>query len=367
MYKIEAIGIVRNECSHVANAKLLKEKISTIIISDKYSEGLYKIEEFEYIDVIFHFHKAEDITLKGKTHFGEEHGVFASRSPKRPNSIGISTVKLLNRNKNILSVKGLDAIDGTPVIDIKCCDTSMFAIGSETDIVHQSILRSNPRIEIWNNIIAGKTDILLLKAGQIHGHFCSGLAMGVMAATFAMQKLKTDSDGMEDLLAIVETNNCFSDGVQLVTGCSFGNNSLIYHDLGKTAFTLTRRNGWGIRIISLPESGEYINNSFPEFNDSFTKVVVNQNHDEREVSLFKMRGIERAFATLSLDFSRLFGSLEVFTDISNYAPIYESAVCSICGESVMKPRTIEVDNNIMCLACAKQPFGILDGEGLHMV
>ena len=57
---------------------------------------------------------------------------------------------------------------------------------------------------------------------------------------------------MEELIAIVETNNCFSDGVQVVTGCTFGNNGLIYKDLGKTAVTVAKRDGTAIRIVLDP-------------------------------------------------------------------------------------------------------------------
>jgi formylmethanofuran dehydrogenase subunit E len=56
---------------------------------------------------------------------------------------------------------------------------------------------------------------------------------------------------MEEVIAVVETNNCFSDGLQVVTGCSFGNNALIFRDYGKTAFTLARRNGEGFRVSVL--------------------------------------------------------------------------------------------------------------------
>ena len=162
-------------------------------------------------------------------------------------------------------MEGLDAINNTPVIDIKSCDTSLLASLSESDPVHNSILKSDPRIEIRNNIAKGNTDILLIKVAQMHSHFCPGLAMGVMAAVHAMKELQADSDGMENLMAITETNNCFSDGIQFVTGYSFGNNSLVYKDLGKTAFTLAGRDGDGIRICSRHESRDVIEAAFPDF------------------------------------------------------------------------------------------------------
>ena len=55
---------------------------------------------------------------------------------------------------------------------------------------------------------------------------------------------------MEEVVAIVECNNCFTDGIQVVTGCTFGNNALIYKDLGKTAVTVARRlDGAGVRLV----------------------------------------------------------------------------------------------------------------------
>lgn len=68
------------------------------------------------------------------------------------------------------------------------------------------------------------------------------------AGYLAITELDVKGTGMEEVIAIVETNNCFSDGVQIVTGCSFGNNALIYKDVGKTAVTVAKRDGSAIRI-----------------------------------------------------------------------------------------------------------------------
>ena len=106
----------------------------------------------------------------------------------------------------------------------------------------------NPRQEIEEAIAAGDLSKLLRMNGMLHGHFCPFSAMGVKAAVRAVRELGVKSTGMEEVVAIVETNNCFSDGVQFVTGCSFGNNALIYRDYGKTAFTLAKRTGGAVRI-----------------------------------------------------------------------------------------------------------------------
>ena len=108
--------------------------------------------------------------------------------------------------------------------------------GKEKDL--KSIDISNPRQEIEKAIAVGDLPKLLKMSGMLHGHFCPFSAIGVKAAARAMKELSVRSTGMEEVIAIVETNNCFSDGVQFVTSCSFGNNALIYRDYGKTAFTL---------------------------------------------------------------------------------------------------------------------------------
>ncbi len=364
-YQIIPVGVVLNEFNEPTDHNTIKEKLSTILIDDQFSNALLKIEECEYLDIIFYFHKSDGVILTGKTHTGDERGVFASRSPRRPNSIGVTTVKLVSRNKNLLTVKGLDAINNTPVIDIKCCDTSLFASEVDSNPAHIAILKSDPRIEIRNDIANGRTSSLLLKAGQLHGHFCPGLAMGVMAACYAMQELKTDSDGMEDLLAIIETNNCVSDGVQFVTGCSLGNNSLIYKDLGKTAFTLTKRNGKGIRICSRHESQEAILKAFPDFQDLYRQVIIEQNHDPELTARYKIAALERAFGTLNIPFNELFSVYTIETSVPGYAPIHESVVCSECGESVMKTRSTEIKGKVVCYSCNNSPYGILDGNGIY--
>lgn len=94
--------------------------ISEIVLSDQYLEGLSEIEKSPYLLVLCWFHQADRETLKAiPPHNRIEHGVFATRSPDRPNPISVEMVRLLGRDGNTLRVQWLDAIDGTPVLDIK--------------------------------------------------------------------------------------------------------------------------------------------------------------------------------------------------------------------------------------------------------
>jgi formylmethanofuran dehydrogenase subunit E len=358
------VGIVQNGLNDPVSRHELKKQVSIIRIHEEYFDALFNIENCEFIDVVFYFHKSNNDILSRKIHSGEIRGVFASRSPRRPNSIGVTTVKLIRKDGNKLYVSGLDAINKSPVIDIKCCDTSILELKNGENCVHDSILKTEPRLEINNLIAQNDHEQLMLKAGQLHGHYCPGLAMGVMAAMYAMNELKVESDGMEDLLAITETNNCFSDGVQFITGCSFGNNSLIFKDLGKTAFTLTTRQGKGIRVCSKHESQELIKNRFPEFNKYYQNVVVEQDHRPENIAKFKKAALRRAFETLNLDFDKLFAVQRTKAEIPVYAKIHESVICGQCGESVMKTRTTEKDNEHICYTCGGLDIYMLDGNGI---
>ncbi|MCF8366932.1 MAG: TrmO family methyltransferase, partial [Bacteroidales bacterium] len=318
MLNIPYIGTVKSKFNEATNPGIMREAESEIIIFDEFAEGLFKTEMSEYLEIYFHFDKAEPFHLKTFTYTGDFKGVFATRSPRRPSKLGSTIVKLLERNGNKLKVQGLDALNDTPVIDIKPLHIPMTEEAlDEAEVQGRKV---SPRKLVLSNIWAGRTERLMLDAAQIHGHFCPGLAMGVMMATKAMQMIRGNSDGLEDLLAIVETNNCISDGIQFVTGCTFGNNALIFKDFGKVAFTLTKRDGKGVRISACANAKTYMKSAHPLFSDSYKKVVTEQNHSEEEISRFKKMGLEKAFATLSLDFDKLFSIEEIDVEVPDYAP-----------------------------------------------
>lgn len=92
----------------------------TIEIFREFAAGLKDVDGFSHLVVIFVFHQAGEGKLLTRPPFdGRLRGVFSSRSPHRPNPLGMTIVRLLGRNKNILKVAGLDMVEGTPVLDIK--------------------------------------------------------------------------------------------------------------------------------------------------------------------------------------------------------------------------------------------------------
>ena len=94
--------------------------IAVIEVFEQYAGGLKDIEGFSHLILLYWLHKSHGYSLLVRTPWDTElHGLFTTRSPNRPNPIGISVVKLIERRGNILRVRGIDAIDGTPLIDIK--------------------------------------------------------------------------------------------------------------------------------------------------------------------------------------------------------------------------------------------------------
>ena len=92
----------------------------TVQVFPEYAEGLKDLEGFSHIIMIYHFHLAKEASLKAKPYLDTEvHGVFAMRGPSRPNPIGISAVRLLRIDGNVLHIQDVDIIDGTPLLDIK--------------------------------------------------------------------------------------------------------------------------------------------------------------------------------------------------------------------------------------------------------
>ena len=206
---------------------------------------------------------------------------------------------------------------------------------------------------------------LLDKAGELHGHLCSYLTYGVMAGYIAVRELELKSTGMEEIIAFVETNNCFSDGVQMVTGCSFGNNALIYRDLGKTAVTVAKRDGSAIRIALDPDFEDSRKDEYPEANELWDKIVVKREkatteENSRLMTLFA----ETSIKELSKPSEEMFRIKRLKVTVPEYAPIFASVRCSLCGENVMETRARVRDGKPVCIGCVGGEQYVLDGRGI---
>jgi len=206
---------------------------------------------------------------------------------------------------------------------------------------------------------------LLRKAGELHGHWCNYLAYGVKAGCYGIKQMGVTNTGMEEIIAIVETNNCFSDGIQMVTGCSFGNNSLVYRDLGKTAVTITRRDGQAIRIALDPDFEDSRGQEYPEAYTLFEKLIARREPGEPEEFARMMQLFaDMSMRELSVPIETMFRITKLTIDIPGYAPIFESKKCVACGENVVATRLIEKEGKCLCLGCLGAEHGIVTGAGI---
>jgi len=97
-----------------------RDGVGTVVIDPAYEAGLKDLEGFSHIYLIYHFHRAGPTRLRVIPFLDtREHGVFATRAPSRPNPIGISLVELVEVQGNRLTIRGIDVLDGTPLLDIK--------------------------------------------------------------------------------------------------------------------------------------------------------------------------------------------------------------------------------------------------------
>lgn len=120
---LQEIGIIRSPYltrKEAPRSGAMSDEICTIEVYEEFAESVEGVEEYDRLVILYWLHQAKRETLQVYPHGKSElKGVFASRSPDRPNPIGLSVVRLVQRRGRILKVVGLDAIDTTPLLDIK--------------------------------------------------------------------------------------------------------------------------------------------------------------------------------------------------------------------------------------------------------
>ncbi|MEM4291687.1 MAG: FmdE family protein [Archaeoglobaceae archaeon] len=203
---------------------------------------------------------------------------------------------------------------------------------------------------------------LLTKAKDFHGHICPFLAVGVRISAIAMDELgiQRDEDATigEEILAIVECNNCLTDGVQVATGCTLGNNSLIYLDLGKNALTLVKRSDWiGVRVYVDAEKlrEKYFSKEAVEL---FEKVIVKRKGSREDME--KMSKLWEQIGWKMLEIPKEEFKIErVKVEPIERAPIFENVKCKSCGEQAMATRI----KDGLCLKCAGNYYAVV-GRGI---
>jgi formylmethanofuran dehydrogenase subunit E len=206
---------------------------------------------------------------------------------------------------------------------------------------------------------------LLRQTEQLHGHLCPFVSLGVKAGQYAMMALNRKNTGMEEIVALVECNNCFTDGIQMATGCTFGNNALIFKDLGKTAVTVARReDGQAVRLVVRPDYRAAMLARYPNSGPLFHKIVVERRGTPEEIHRFHHIWQAISYRELETPLAEQFHITLLTLEMPPYARIFESQICSVCGEEVMEPRLRRRQGQPVCLSCAGGDYFILTGQGI---
>jgi tRNA-Thr(GGU) m(6)t(6)A37 methyltransferase TsaA len=120
----QSIGIIHSPHKVLADIPIqpvfANDIEGTVVLAPEFADGLMDLCEFSHIYIFYYFHRSQKTCLHVKPYLShEEHGIFATRAPHRPNKLGMSLVQLTQIEDNVLHVKGIDILDGTPLIDIK--------------------------------------------------------------------------------------------------------------------------------------------------------------------------------------------------------------------------------------------------------
>jgi tRNA-Thr(GGU) m(6)t(6)A37 methyltransferase TsaA len=120
---MQSIGVIRSPFTEKRETPIQASRsqaIGKVELAPEFLEGLQDLEGFSHIFLLYAFHCSSGYSLRVKPFLDHtERGLFATRYPGRPNQIGISIVRLLSREENILTIEGVDVLDNTPLLDIK--------------------------------------------------------------------------------------------------------------------------------------------------------------------------------------------------------------------------------------------------------
>jgi tRNA-Thr(GGU) m(6)t(6)A37 methyltransferase TsaA len=150
------IGVIHSEHRELGRTPIqpvcAPGSAGTVEVFAEFAEGLDDIDGFSHIYLLYAFHRAREAPLKVVPYLDDvPRGVFATRSPERPNPLGLSLVRLVERRGAALLVEDLDVLDGTPLLDIKPYvarfDTREDSRGGWTDAVDEETFRSRGRRE----------------------------------------------------------------------------------------------------------------------------------------------------------------------------------------------------------------------------
>lgn len=188
------------------------------------------------------------------------------------------------------------------------------------------------------------------KCVEFHGHVCPGLSIGYKAAKLAMEKIAEGRADDEETVAIVETDACSADAVQVLTGCTFGKGNFIYREYGKMALTLlSRKTGQGVRVAMRP--GAF---SPDESHFDLLRKIMSGEADKEETKQFQQLHLQRSRDLLEMSDNELFVVKAVQMELPARARIEPSEPCARCGEPTMRTKLETSNGGRVCRGCINQ-------------
>jgi tRNA-Thr(GGU) m(6)t(6)A37 methyltransferase TsaA len=122
-YTMKPIGVIHSPFTDKSQTPIQASRsraVGQVEVYPEFSEGLQDVEGFSHLILLYTFHCSSGYTLRVKPFLDDQwRGLFATRYPCRPNPLGLSVVRLLERRDNVLEIEGVDVLDGTPLLDIK--------------------------------------------------------------------------------------------------------------------------------------------------------------------------------------------------------------------------------------------------------
>jgi formylmethanofuran dehydrogenase subunit E len=191
------------------------------------------------------------------------------------------------------------------------------------------------------------------KAVDFHGHVCPGLSIGFKAALAGMAWLKERRSEDEELVAIVETNACGADAVQVLTGCTFGKGNLIFLDYGKNVFSfVSRKSGKGVRVALAAGAFQP-----DERHMELIQKIRSETATEQERAEFRRIHERRSREILEKEPSELFNLAPVQVELPPKAEIQPSGLCDLCGEPTMASKLSRKGDSLLCHSCIEKNSG----------
>jgi tRNA (adenine37-N6)-methyltransferase len=223
---IRPVGVVISEFKNFDQI-WTKSETSSISMREDLTEGLLGLEHFSHLSVIYHQHRREEWKRRMNIPEGKDIltmpitgeptcvGIYTSRNPARPSGIGSCVVEILGHERNLIHVRGLDAVDGTPILDIEVYIPRHDSFPSADAPLHwcqKNEMLTTSRLLHWDTMNVA-------------------LTLGMRAGQRAMRELNLSRG--DSKRAVVHGGNFFGQGVEAVTGCSVMHGTMNFVDKSK--------------------------------------------------------------------------------------------------------------------------------------